>query len=94
MAVPPDELDHVYSIYINAEPECVWRAITDGAETEQYYYGTIVKSDWSVGSRVSYDYPDGTVAADGEVLACDPPDRKSTRLNSRHCTVSRMPSSA
>jgi len=75
MAVPPDELDHVYSIYINAEPERVWRAITDGAETEQYYYGTIVKSDWSVGSRVSYDYPDGTVAADGEVLACDPPNR-------------------
>lgn len=76
MAVPPDEtLDHVYSIYINADPERVWRAITDGAETAQYYYGTIVNSDWKVGSRVSYDYPDGTVAADGEVLACDPPRR-------------------
>ncbi|HEX2625409.1 MAG TPA: SRPBCC domain-containing protein [Candidatus Limnocylindrales bacterium] len=75
MAVSPDAPEHVYSIYINAEPERVWRAITDGAETEQYYFGTIVKSDWKVGSRVSYDYPDGTVAADGEVLACDPPNR-------------------
>ena len=75
MAVPPDEIEHVYSIFINAEPERVWRAITDGDETVQYYYGTRVISDWSVGSRVSYDYPDGTVAADGEVIACDPPTR-------------------
>ena len=76
MAAPlPEEFDHVYSIYINADPERVWRAITDGDETVQYYYGTRVVSDWSVGSRVSYDYPDGKLAADGEVLACDPPRR-------------------
>jgi uncharacterized protein YndB with AHSA1/START domain/DNA-binding transcriptional ArsR family regulator len=75
MAVPPDELEHVYSIYINAEPERVWRAITDGDETAQYYYGTRVNSSWAVGSRVSYDYPDGTVAADGEVLAYEPTSR-------------------
>ena len=42
MAVPPDELDHVYSIFINASPERVWRAITDGDETVQYYFGTRV----------------------------------------------------
>jgi len=75
MAIPPDEIEHVYTIYINAPPERVWRAITDGEDTVQYYYGTSVKSDWQVGSRVSYDYPDGTVAADGEVIACDPPAR-------------------
>ena len=76
MAAPlPDEIEHVYRIYINADPERVWRAITDGDETVKYYYGTRVVSDWNVGSRVSYDYPDGKVAADGEVLACDPPKR-------------------
>jgi uncharacterized protein YndB with AHSA1/START domain/DNA-binding transcriptional ArsR family regulator len=75
MAVPPDEIEHVYSIYINADPARVWRAITDGDETVQYYYGTRVNSDWTVGSRVSYDYPDGTVAADGEVLAFEPAKR-------------------
>lgn len=74
MAVPPDEIEHVYSIYINATPERVWRAITDGDETVQYYHGTRVNSDWKVGSRVSYDYPDG-VAADGEVIECSPPNR-------------------
>ena len=75
MAIPPDEIEHVYSIYINAEPDRVWRAITDGAETAHYYYGTIVKSDWQVGSKVSYDNADGSVAADGEVIAIDPPSR-------------------
>ena len=75
MAVPPDEIEHVYSIYINAEPERVWRAITDGDETVQYYYGTRVNSDWQVGSRISYDYPDGKVAADGEVVSIDAPTR-------------------
>jgi uncharacterized protein YndB with AHSA1/START domain/DNA-binding transcriptional ArsR family regulator len=78
MAVPPDEIEHVYTIYINASPERVWRAITDGEETVQYYYGTRVNSDWKVGSRVSYDYPDGTVAADGEVIECTPPTRLET----------------
>jgi len=78
MAVPPDEIEHVYSIFINAEPERVWRAITDGDETVQYYYGTRVVSDWSVGSRVSYDYPDGNVAAGGEGLVCEPPNRLET----------------
>jgi uncharacterized protein YndB with AHSA1/START domain/DNA-binding transcriptional ArsR family regulator len=75
MAVPPDEIEHVYSIYINASPERVWRAITDGDDTVQYYHGTRVNSDWRVGSRVSYDLPDGTVAADGEVIECSPPNR-------------------
>ena len=83
MAVPPDEIEHVYSIYINASPERVWRAITDGDETVQYYYGTRVKSDWKVGSPVSYAYPDGTVAADGEVIECDPPNRLETTFLAR-----------
>ena len=83
MAVPPDEIEHVYSIYINASPERVWRAITDGDETVQYYYGTRVNSDWNVGSRVSYDYPDGKVAADGEVIECDPPNRLETTFHAR-----------
>ncbi len=64
--------DHVYSVYIRATPDRVWRAITDGVETERYYYGTHVDSDWSKGGRVAYSYPDGSVAADGEVIDIDP----------------------
>jgi uncharacterized protein YndB with AHSA1/START domain len=65
-------LDHVYSVYIKADPDRVWRAITDGVETEKYYYGTRVNSDWSKGGRIVYEYPDGSIAADGEVLDIDP----------------------
>ncbi len=75
MAIPPDGTDHVYSIFINAAPDRIWRAITDGDDTVQYYYGTRVVSDWQPGSHIRYDYPDGTVAADGEVIAVDPPKR-------------------
>lgn len=62
---------HVYSVMIRATPERIWQAITDGVETERYYYGTRVDSDWSRGGRVVYAYPDGSVAADGEVLEID-----------------------
>src|SRR5918997_1743187 len=36
---PAHAPDHIYSVYIKAAPERIWRAITDGVETEQYYYG-------------------------------------------------------
>ncbi len=83
MAVPPDHLDHVYSIYINAPPERIWRAITDGDDTIRYYFGTRVVSDWAPGSHIRYDYPDGTVAADGDVIAVDPPRRLEMTFNAR-----------
>jgi DNA-binding transcriptional ArsR family regulator len=60
--------DHVYSVLIRATPDRIWRAITDGLETERYYYNTRVDSDWSVGGRITYAYPDGSIAADGEVI--------------------------
>ncbi|HEX2755579.1 MAG TPA: SRPBCC domain-containing protein [Candidatus Limnocylindrales bacterium] len=64
--------DHVYSVLIRATPDRIWRAITDGVETERYYYGTRVDSDWSVGGRIVYTYPDGSLAADGEVIEIEP----------------------
>ena len=69
---PMDTIDHVYSVYIKASPDRVWRALTDGNETVRYYYGTRVASDWGSGSPLSYAYPDGSIAADGVVLEIDP----------------------
>jgi len=66
-----DTVDHVYTVFIKASPERVWRAITDGDDTVRYYYGTRVVSDWAVGAPIRYDYDDGSVAADGEVLALE-----------------------
>lgn len=67
-----DTIDHVYTVYIKAAPERVWQAITDGNDTVRYYFGTRVVSDWAAGSPLRYEYPDGTLAADGEVLAIAP----------------------
>ena len=72
LETPMDTFDHVYTVFIKASPERVWRAITDGDDTVRYYFGTRVVSDWTVGAPIRYDYPDGSVAADGEVLAVEP----------------------
>jgi DNA-binding transcriptional ArsR family regulator len=80
---PMAEPQHVYSIYIRTTPAALWRAITDGDETVRYFYGTRVASDWRVGSAVSYTYPDGSVAADGEVLEIEPGRRVLMTFHAR-----------
>jgi uncharacterized protein YndB with AHSA1/START domain len=67
-----ETVDHVYSVYIKAPPERVWRAIVDGDETVRYYYGTRVASTWEVGAPLAYTYGDGSVAADGSIREIDP----------------------
>ena len=67
-----DTVDHVYSVYIKATPERVWRAITDGDDSVRYYYGTRVASDWTPGAPITYTYPDGSIAADGAVIDIEP----------------------
>ncbi len=74
---------HVYSVYIRTTRDALWRAITDGDETVRYFYGTRVASEWTPGSRIAYTYPDGSVAADGEVLECDPPQRLAMTFHAR-----------
>jgi uncharacterized protein YndB with AHSA1/START domain/DNA-binding transcriptional ArsR family regulator len=82
-ATPMLAPDHVYSVLIRATPERIWHAITDGMETERYYFGTRVDSDWSVGGRVVYAYPDGSIAADGEVLEIEPARRLELTFHAR-----------
>lgn len=72
---------HAYEVYVNAPPERVWQAITDPEMTRRYYYGTLVKSDWKPGSPLRYDYPDGTLAAEGKVLEVDRPNRLVTTFS-------------
>ena len=83
LEAPVDTFDHVYSVYIQAPPERVWQAITDGDETVRYYYGTRVQSTWDVDAPLVYLYPDGTTAADGRVLAVDPLKRLKMTFHAR-----------
>jgi uncharacterized protein YndB with AHSA1/START domain/DNA-binding transcriptional ArsR family regulator len=66
---------HVYEIFIRASAERVWEAIIRPEITRDYYYGTLVASDWKVGSTIEYRYPDGRPGMDGKVLEIDPPRR-------------------
>lgn len=70
-----DKPVHIYKSYIRGSVEDVWDAITNPEKTEQYFYGTSVESDWEVGSPMTYRYPDGRLASDGEILSIDPPKR-------------------
>ena len=77
---------HVYMAYIGATLDEVWRGITDGDLTAQYRgpcdpnlglaeYGTRIESDWTPGALVQHVTHDGSVVADGEVIAVDRPHR-------------------
>jgi uncharacterized protein YndB with AHSA1/START domain len=65
---------HVYEIYIKTTPERLWRAITDPADTQLYYYGTKVQSDWKPGSRLVYLDHD-QVSLDCRILEIEPTKR-------------------
>jgi len=43
------------SIYIKAPLRAVWEALTDPSLIEQYFFGTKVKTDWKVGSPISFE---------------------------------------
>ena len=69
-----------YLIHIAATPDSVWRALTDGALTRQYWYGRRAESDWKVGSPVTFWYQsaDGEAVSDrGIMLECVRPRRLS-----------------
>ena len=66
----------VYVTYIATTPEKLWQALTDGAFTERYWFGTRIKSEWTLGTDVTF-LRNGTVYDSGKVLECDPPRRLS-----------------
>ncbi len=74
-APPMSTPDHVYQAFIRADIKEVWRALVDGDMTVRYYYGTRVESDWEEDADIRYYYPDGSLVAEGTVLAIDPPHR-------------------
>lgn len=67
----------IYSTFIKASPESVWRALTEGEFTREYWGGRNIASDWNVGAPVKYLRGDGRVDVEGEVLEALPPHRLS-----------------
>jgi uncharacterized protein YndB with AHSA1/START domain/DNA-binding transcriptional ArsR family regulator len=73
----PMDTSFVYTTHINATPERLWAALTDPAFTKRYW-GVSLVSDWHVGSTVTWQLDNVTIADDEQVvLAADPPRRLS-----------------
>jgi len=67
----------VYVTYIATTPEKLWKALTDGEATRQYWRHENV-SDWKVGSTWEHQKSDGEVGKVdivGKVVECVPPKR-------------------
>ena len=64
------------TVTFNAPIEKVWHGLTDPAMVKQYFFGTDLKSDFKVGSRITFSgewnghkYEDG-----GDILEIDAPN--------------------
>jgi len=67
--------EHVYQLYIRAEIEDVWHALTDPDSTRQFFHATHWISPPVMGEAFQTQLPDGRVAVEGRVEEVDPPRR-------------------
>lgn len=59
MATPPPSLS--YELYFAAPADEVWAALTDGALTEKYFYGTRLRGSLEEGGALAYTAGDLTL---------------------------------
>ena len=64
----------VYVTYIETTAEKLWRALTEGEFTKQYWFGIELKSEWKIGSPVKFTSGDH-LHVSGEVLEYRPHTR-------------------
>jgi uncharacterized protein YndB with AHSA1/START domain len=65
----------VYTTYIHATPERLWRALTDPAFTERYW-GVAFESDWRPGSTITLHQSGVTIADPEQVILESEPYRR------------------
>lgn len=64
----------IYPIVIRTTPEKAWKALTDGEESQKYFFGRRIQSSWKVGEPVEYWMDQGHgLDVKGELLKFDPP---------------------
>jgi uncharacterized protein YndB with AHSA1/START domain len=66
---------HIFQTWIRTTPERLWQAITDPAQTKQYFFGTAVDTDWKAGSPIAYVDGNDAHALDGRVIEVVPNQR-------------------
>jgi len=71
----------VYTIYIAATPEQVWKALTTAEFSRNYFSGFAIEADLKVGGAFIARAPDGSEHISGEVIECDPPRKLTVTWN-------------
>jgi uncharacterized protein YndB with AHSA1/START domain len=70
----------VYTIYIAAAPEQVWKALTTAEFSRNYFSGLAIEADLNGGAFIARA-PDGSEHISGEVIECDPPRKLTVTWN-------------
>ena len=67
------------STTINAPVEAVWAGLTNPDDIRKYYMGAIVRTDWTVGSPITWtgEWNGETFEDKGEILRFQPHERMS-----------------
>jgi uncharacterized protein YndB with AHSA1/START domain len=71
----------VYTIYIAAAPEQVWKALTTAEFSRNYFSGFAIEAELRVGGAFIMRAPDGSEHISGEVIECEPPKRLTVTWN-------------
>ena len=61
-----------YVTYIRTTQQKLWEALTDPEQNRSYWFGQSQQTTWKVGSPWRLVSQEGTVYAEGEVVAFDP----------------------
>lgn len=48
------DASRTYRVYVAASPDQAWQALTDPDQTEKYYFGSRVETDWRPGAGISH----------------------------------------
>lgn len=68
--------EQIHETFIRTTPERLWSAMTDPGQTEQYFFGSFVRSSWEPGTPIVYTAgAEGPTMVDGEIVAIEPQQR-------------------
>src|SRR4051812_26280254 len=64
-------------VVIDAQPAVVWTALTDAAKLKEFFFGSDVVSEWTLGAPIVFrgEWRGKPYEDKGEIVAFDPPRR-------------------
>lgn len=68
--------EQIHETFIRTTPERLWAALTDPRQTQQYFFGSAVRSSWEAGAPIVHTAgAEGPIMVDGEIVEIEPGQR-------------------